>query len=225
MPLSSCVSSFDLAEHLATLWNSSIYGWSELQLVSILLVFDLFAGTISLLVNLGSLIERNVSIDSWSSLPWPTGVGFWLQSQLAVLSGHLLVVDSLHSAHISLNIVWMEKNVDDVNITGVLEQLLSSCLGHLLRLLGDSWLVSWLWVSLLVSKTVSCLLLLKSVDFEIFEMLLKRSVFSVSQVEKSGVFIIQSSFLPVLALEIVLDLKVCISLSADDEENILKVFS
>jgi hypothetical protein len=95
----------------------------------------------------------------------------------------------------------------------------------LLRLLGDSWLVSWLWVSLLVSKTVSCLLLLKSVDFEIFEMLLKRSVFSVSQVEKSGVFIIQSSFLPVLALEIVLNLKVCISLSADDEENILKVFS
>ena len=45
-----------------------------------------------------------------------------------------------------------------------------------------------------------------------------------SQVEKPGVFIVQSSFLPVLALKIVLDLKVCVSLSADNKENILKIF-
>ena len=170
MPLSGCIGSFDLAERLSTLWNSSIYGWSELQLVGILLVFNLFAGTISLFVHLRSLIESNVSIDSWSSLPWPTGVGFWLQSQLAELSGHLLVVDSLHSAHISLNVVWMEENVDDVNLTSVLEELLSSLLGHLPRLLGDCWLVGWLWVGLLVRKAVGGLLLLKSVHFEIFEM-------------------------------------------------------
>lgn len=150
--------------------------------MSVLLVLDLFASTISLFMYLGSLVESNVSIDFRTfTLPSIASfVGLRLESQFAVFFSHLLVLNSLESANVSLHVVWMEKNVDDVNLASVFEQLLSSLFGHSLGCLGDRWLVGWFRLGSFVGVTVCSLFLLKSVYFQIFETLLKRGVFPMS---------------------------------------------
>jgi len=45
-----------------------------------------------------------------------------------------------------------------------------------------------------------------------------------SQVEQASVLVIQPCFLPILALKVIFDLKVSISLTTDNKKNVLQIF-
>lgn len=119
------------------MWSSVVIDlWREGKLICILFKIVLLGCLVLLHVYLGSVVQVKIVITSGllilvnQELSVPVSVGLWSVGEFSSLLFQFNLLNLVETVDVSLDVVWVQQNADNINIL-VLEHLLSSLICNL----------------------------------------------------------------------------------------------